>query len=178
MLMAGRQQAGVTLVELIVTLSVVAILAAMAVPSFKGMILNRQISASAESNLNALQLARAEAVRRNAQVSFVLNADSTWTVGCVTVTASCPATIQGSTIGDGANSAVTITSTPAGGNVVAFNSFGTVVPVVSTLTQLDFTLPVAVLPASQAHPLRVEIGAGGSARLCDPAYSAPDARAC
>ena len=177
-MLMGARQAGVTLIELIVTLSVAAILATLAVPSFQTMILNREIAASAESVLNGLQLARAEAVKRNSQISFVMNADSTWTVGCITVTASCPASIQSSTVGDGANSVVTITPTPAEAAIAAFNSFGTPIPGVSVLTQLDFTLPVSVLPAAQAHPLRVVVGAGGAPRLCDPTMVAPDPRAC
>jgi type IV fimbrial biogenesis protein FimT len=178
MLMPRPGQSGVTLIELVVTLSVVAILAALAVPSFKTVIFNRKISASAESVLNGLQLARAEAVRRNTPVQFTLNGDSTWTVGCVTATASCPADIQSSTIGDGANSEVTVTATPSGANTVDFNSFGAIIPALSPLTQLDFDLPASILPAAETHELRVVINAGGSARLCDPNYASPDARAC
>lgn len=176
--MARAPQTGVTLVELIVTMSVVAILATLAIPSFRSLLLNREISASAESVLNGLQIARAEAVRRNTQIQFVLNGDSTWTVGCVAVTASCPASIQASTLGDGASDKVTVTSTPSDATTAAFNSFGATIPTLSDLTQLDFDLPASLLPASEAHPLRVVISTGGGARLCDPAYSSPDARAC
>lgn len=176
--MLRARQRGVTLIELVVTLSVVAILATLAIPSFRSLILNRQISASAESILNGLQLARAEAVRRNTQVQFVLNADGTWAVGCITVTASCPASIQSSTLGDGASDKVTVTPTPSGASTAAFNSFGAIISSASSLTQLDFALPAGALPASEAHPLRLEISTGGGARLCDPAYSSPDARAC
>jgi len=177
-MLRGARQPGVTLIELIVTLSVAAILATLAVPSFQTIILNREISASAESALNGLQLARAESVRRNSQISFVMNANSTWTVGCITVSANCPASIESSTVGDGANSVVTVTPTPAGAAIAAFNSFGMPIPGVSLLTQLDFTLPASVLPAAQAHPLRVEVGGGGAPRLCDPSVAATDPRAC
>lgn len=178
MLISRRRHSGVTLVELVVTLSVVAILATLAIPGFQSLLLNREISSSAEAALNGLQLARAEAVRRNTQVKFVLNADSTWTVGCVTVTANCPANIQSSTLGDGSSNRVALTATPSTATTAAFNSFGAIIGSLSDLTQLDFDLPTGTLPASEAHPLRVEIGTGGGARLCDPAYSSPDARAC
>ena len=178
MLISRFHQSGVTLVELVVTLTILAILASLAVPSFQGVILNRQISSSAESILNGLQIARAEAVRRNTQIQFVLGSGSAWTVGCITVTASCPATIQSGATGDGSSDTVTVTATPSGADTVAYNSFGATIPTVTDLTQLDFDLPSSVLPASETNNLRVVINSGGSARLCDPNISPPDGRAC
>lgn len=178
MLISRFRQFGVTLIELIVTLSIMAILATLAVPSFQGMIMNRKISSSAGSMLNGLQIARAEAVRRNAQVQFVLGGGSAWIVGCVTVTANCPANIQSGAVGDGPSDIVTVTATPTGATTVAFNSFGTTVSTVSTLTQLDIDLPPSVMPPSESKNLRIVIGSGGGARLCDPNFSPPDARAC
>jgi type IV fimbrial biogenesis protein FimT len=178
MLIPRFRQSGVTLIEVVTTLSVVAILAALAVPSFKTVIFNRKISASAESVLSGLQLARAEAVRRNTLVQFTLNDDSTWTVSCVSDTAC--STIQSSTIGDGANSEVTISANPSGADSVVYNSFGATItiPGLTPLTQLDFDLPTSILSAAETHELRVVINSGGAARLCDPHYSSPDARAC
>jgi type IV fimbrial biogenesis protein FimT len=178
MLIPRFQQSGVTLIELIVALSILAILASLAVPSFQGMIMNRHISSTAESILNGLQIARAEAVRRNTQVQFVLGGGSDWTVGCVTVTASCPATIQSGATGDGSDNIVTMTATPAGATTAAFNSFGATIPTLSDLTQLDIDLPASVLPASETHDLRIVVGSGGGVRLCDPNIASPDSRAC
>lgn len=178
MLGTPPRQHGVTLIEMIVAVSIVAILATLAVPSFNSWIMNRQIRTTAESVLNGLQIARAEAVRRNTQVQFELVAGSVWTVGCVNVTEACPASIQDSADGDGSNGVVTMTVTPADATTVAFNSFGAAIPSASTLTQLDFDLPVSVLPASQSRDLRIEIGTGGGARLCDPNLEDPDVRAC
>ena len=64
MITAGER--GFTLIEMLVTLSIVAILAAVAVPSFRMFILNIQIRTASEAFNNGLQLARGEAVRRNA----------------------------------------------------------------------------------------------------------------
>jgi len=171
-------QAGVTLIEMLVTISIVAILAGLAVPSFRTMLLNTQISSSAESILNGLQIARSEAVHRNAPVQFVLGTGSEWTVGCVTVTASCPATIQSSPAGDGSSTDVTVAVTPALATTVAFNNFGAAIVTASSLSQLDVDLPTSVLPASESKDLRVTISAGGGARVCDPNLSSPDVRAC
>lgn len=59
---------GVTLVELMVTLAVAAILIAIATPSFTSLINSNRLSGSANELVAALQTARMEAVRRNARV--------------------------------------------------------------------------------------------------------------
>src|SRR5580700_9727263 len=80
-------QRGVTLIELAVVLAVVAILFATAAPSFAAWIHNVQIRTATESVQNGLQLARAEAIRRNRSVMFWLTSNATpptadWVVGC------------------------------------------------------------------------------------------------
>ena len=60
---------GFTFVEMLVVLTISAILVAMAVPSFQGIIQSSRISSSANSFLAAVDLARSEAIRRNAVVT-------------------------------------------------------------------------------------------------------------
>jgi type IV fimbrial biogenesis protein FimT len=84
--MSGRQH-GVTLIELAVVLAIVAILLSQAAPAFSAWIQNAQIRTAAESIQNGLQLARAEAIRRNRSVMFWLTSTANppqadWLVGC------------------------------------------------------------------------------------------------
>ncbi|WP_050984671.1 GspH/FimT family pseudopilin [Thiorhodococcus drewsii] len=69
--------AGVTLIELVVTLSIAAILMTIAVPSFQDLIRNNRASAQVNEFLTALNLARTEAVKRGASVSVCSSTDST-----------------------------------------------------------------------------------------------------
>jgi len=60
---------GFTLVEVMVTIAVLAILATMAVPNYQRFVAESRMSAQANDLLTALHLARSEAIKRNAQVS-------------------------------------------------------------------------------------------------------------
>lgn len=59
--------AGFTLLELMVTLSVLAILVALAVPSFTSLINSNRLAAQANEVVASLQLARTEAIRQNSR---------------------------------------------------------------------------------------------------------------
>ena len=75
---------GFTLIELMVTVAVMAVLAAIAAPSMSELIDNRRAAGQTEELVASLQLARAEAVRRNARVtacagaSGVCSGSATW----------------------------------------------------------------------------------------------------
>lgn len=60
---------GFTLVELMITIAVVAILAAIASPSFRSLINSSRLSSGANELIATMQLAKAEAVRRNGKVT-------------------------------------------------------------------------------------------------------------
>lgn len=61
---------GFTLVELMVTLAVLAVLLGIAVPSFQDITNRNRLTAVTNEMVGAIQLARVEAVRRNARVVF------------------------------------------------------------------------------------------------------------
>jgi type IV fimbrial biogenesis protein FimT len=165
---------GFSLIEMMVAIAIIGIALSIAVPSFTDFIGNTRIRTVAESLRNGLQLARAEAVKRNAIVIFTLNDDTSWNVGCAVVTATCPATIQAKSAKEGSSDAITLTLT--GNNIVRFTSLGTMDPsVVGQLTQVD----IDNSELSSSKDLRITIGAGGSVRMCDPNISATtDARYC
>ena len=79
---------GVTLVELLVTLAIVAVGAAIAAPSFKGMIADTRLSAQANDLLVSLKYTRSEAVKRNARVSMCKKASDNTCAAAATATAS------------------------------------------------------------------------------------------
>ncbi|KGO99393.1 GspH/FimT family pseudopilin [Novilysobacter defluvii] len=66
---------GFTLVELMVTLAVAAVVVTMAVPSFTSLINSNRLGSAANQLVAALQAARIEAVRRNARVVMCRSVD-------------------------------------------------------------------------------------------------------
>lgn len=69
-----RTQLGFTLIELVVTVSIVAILATVVAPNLQSYIQNNRINSTAQELLRTLQTARGEATKRQARVVVCLSA--------------------------------------------------------------------------------------------------------
>lgn len=70
------RQTGMTLIELMVTFAVVAILAALATPSIKEMLENNRLTALNNQIVSSLNYARSEAVKRNYPVTMCVRNSS------------------------------------------------------------------------------------------------------
>jgi type IV fimbrial biogenesis protein FimT len=70
-----NNQQGFTLIELMVTLAISAILLGIGVPSFRGMIENNRIAAASNDLVTGLQLARSEAINRGIPVVLCASSD-------------------------------------------------------------------------------------------------------
>ncbi|QNK02240.1 GspH/FimT family pseudopilin [Dyella telluris] len=71
-----RKAYGFTLVELVVTLAVAAVLIAVAVPSFRHITISNRLTTSVNEVVNAVQIARMEAIKRNARTQLCSNSSS------------------------------------------------------------------------------------------------------
>ncbi|GAO37778.1 hypothetical protein SCT_3216 [Sulfuricella sp. T08] len=191
MLTLQSRQKGATLIELMIGVALMSILLYIAMPSFSLWMQNTQNRGAAESILDGLQLARSEAVRYNTSVRFSpTNATglAAWTVGCVIVTAECPATIQSKTAAEGTVNArvgtdASVPPTPltagfyataltAGAglpNGVTFDGMGRVptANIGADIARIDITNAVV----AGARRYVITIGSGGIIRMCDPALA-------
>lgn len=196
---------GFTLVEVMIAVAIAAILLALAAPSYALWTTNTRVKTAAESLFNGLQLARAEAVRRNSQIFFSLTSTtgndcvldttkSNWVVSAVDPAGACaaapvseavdfednpdPRIIQ---VRSDAESSLSVVLA-AGQAAFPFNGLGrlAVVPATNPVI-INVTNPAAGTCRSVGGPvrcLRVTVSLGGQVRVCDPALAAPDPQAC
>lgn len=76
-----RHSRGLTFIELMVAMVLLAILIATAIPNFNDAILGARLNAFAGSLLGSLQVARSEAIKRNANVTVCASANGTTCAG-------------------------------------------------------------------------------------------------
>jgi len=171
---------GFTLIEIMISLTVLGILLMIALPNFSVWLQNQQLRAASEANLNGLQVARAAAIQRNVLVQFQSGPGTGWTVTEVAT----PVVVQSRSPDEGSPNAV-LTATPAGATTVTFAPLGNVVANAGgtpTVTQFAFSNPAggSCQPGGPMRCLRVVISGGGSLRMCDPTPTLPanDPRAC
>lgn len=173
-LQSRREQAGFTIVELMVTVAVVAVLTAIAAPQLSSFIANSRIRATSESLQSGLALARAESVRQNRSVEFVILPGG-WEVR-----------LPGSAVplhaasGNEGYGGIDLTVTPAGADRITFDQFGRTVANANASAAVTSLEVEALNPPSTGtyRPLRVQIQATGAPRLCKPSAPATDSRAC
>ena len=79
----GRQtrQQGFSLIELMITIVVAAVLLAVAVPSFRSVIQNNRLATSANQLVTGLTVARSEAIKRGQEVIVRPSTGNNWSAG-------------------------------------------------------------------------------------------------
>ena len=169
--------AGFTIIELMITIAVLGTLLSFAIPSFKQMLRNYEVRGAAESVANGLSRARAEAVSRNSSVQFVLGSGTSWTVDYVTKPVSTDPALDSRASTDSPNVTKTAVGTDlsTAATTLTFNNIGLVNANADTSMALG---RVTFSATGASETLRVEVGAGGSARVCDPSLPTSNARGC
>ncbi|GGY79549.1 GspH/FimT family pseudopilin [Marinobacter zhanjiangensis] len=90
--MYGRERSsGFTMIELLITMAIMAIILGLVVPSFQGIIRSNQVTTEANAFMSAVQLARSEAVKRGNDVSLSADGAGFGDGWCVHTGANCAA---------------------------------------------------------------------------------------
>lgn len=197
-----RSTLGFSLIELMITLAMLALLLALGMPGMSEWIKNTKIRTTAEAIQNGLQLARGEAVRRNALIRFqltdtVLNGCSLSTTGTNWIVSyDNPEGICGAAklneafaVSDTGNNPAPriIQVRPAeegSANVQTVATSHTII--FSGLGRADADSTIDVVPGQgtckkdggTSRCLRVVVTNGGQIRMCDPALPSGDTQKC
>lgn len=194
----GSRERGFNMIELMVGLALLALVMFVAIPSLTTWMRGNQVRAATESLQGAVQSARAEAVRRNANVEIVLTSlqgggtASDWRVRCVAANASatCPgvgvgAEAQGVTyIEQGLNAEnspnAVVSVVPAATTAITFNGVGRITPLPGANIQIDVGHNSApcIADGGNVRCLRLIIAPGGQSRMCDPSLPNTNPRGC
>ena len=189
----NKRSYGFTLIELMITLAVFALLLMVGLPSMTTWVQNQQVRTSAEGLQAGLQFARAEALRRNTAVRFqlvdtltpacvLIDSGTSWVVSMNDPTGLCdvaesdivdPLTIQKRSGAEGTpNAVVRGLSGAVAATTVTFNGLGRVTGA-GAITQINVTNTSGgnCQPAGPMRCLRLNISSGGQVRMCDPAVA-------
>ncbi len=194
---------GFSIIELMVTLAILALLLTAVSPSLRDWVINSHIRNAASAFEQGIQLARQEAIRRNQSVSLWLvstpsnastalddscalsSSSGSWVVSVNSPVGKCtaapsvnvdPMLVASHAVGDG-GSGVTVAAVGAdkatAATTVTFNGLG-------SIANADAAYRIDVSSTETATPrnLCVELSGVGSVRVCDPALASTDPRAC
>lgn len=202
--MLKHRQHGASLVELIIGLGIMALLLLFGVPEYTVFMQNARLRSTAESLATGINLARAEAVKRNNRVEFVLTDEEpiaalvnalpastsgmNWVVR-ERVSAGSYTFIEGKAGAEGSGrvdtTSVTITSTSADAayaGTLTFTGFGALTTGQSVQFQVANPSGGNCAHAGTPGPMRcmtINVAPGGQVRVCDPKVTdTKDTRIC
>lgn len=193
-------QRGVSLIEMMVAVTILAILVMLGIPSYQQWILNTRIRTVTESIQNGLRLARNEASQQARYVRFQLNSATSWQVCQLPASAAsakaatdCSGATKiiqtwdsqsASTVQVGASTTPSKVATYASGSTayatlisggvpagITFDALGRPTAYGSgSILRIDATAANASLQ-SNSRRLVTTISAGGMVNMCDPAFT-------
>ncbi|MES2090669.1 MAG: GspH/FimT family pseudopilin [Pseudomonadota bacterium] len=196
-------QRGFSMIEIAVTLAVLGILMASAMPSLGSWMSNARIRNTAESIQEGIQKARTEAVRRNQSVTFwmVTTTDpktmsdsctlsatgGSWVVSLTDPTSKCatspstttaPQIVVTRAVGDG-GSGVSVSAKGRDGTTdatsITFNAFGQV----TGTTPIGSISVASATTGSDTRHFKIMVSSGGRSVMCDEAVTdTTDPRIC
>lgn len=196
MLSSGHPQSGLTLIELMIAITIVSILLFLALPNMSTWLNNSQIRTTGETLLVGINVARNEAMRRNAVVRFQLatSLDSgcalsasgkNWVISLADPAGACdadpsdtvaPQIIQKKSSAEGSQFAEVAAT---GSTTLYFSGLGRLTnPLgVPNISEINISNPIGgicrhVDPANGTmRCLRITISPGGQIKMCDPAVT-------
>lgn len=134
---APRPMAGFTMVELIITMLIAAILATIALPSYTDLMANQRVKSVATDLVIAMTKARSEAIMRNANVTLAAKAGG-WENGWTVYPSATPANIL-ENHGAAPPTVAINAATTAGGGTIIYQTSGRLDPAQTGTASFEIT---------------------------------------
>jgi len=184
-----RRESGFTMVEVMMSLILVAISAALSVPSYREMVEKRQLTNGAEQIMAFVNSAQMEAMKQNSvvTVSYSRTADNNWCFGATLGATACDCNETTSTETDfcAIDTAPRVITNANTGNLDLLTSITgdgaySFDPVRGILTDLDDSLAVEMSSNNQNYQLNLTVSNTGQAILCskDSSHEVPGYSVC
>jgi type IV fimbrial biogenesis protein FimT len=154
---------GMTLIELMFTLSLLAILMMLAVPSFSGAIASNRLTTTTNDLYTSLLQAKSEAIKRGKRVTVCVSADGTtcsnatnWNTGWITFV-------------DATRTSATLTSIDAGESIIA------ITPATDSTILIPSNMPYVSYAADGGTRQMSGVPMSGRIRVCNQSSALSDA---
>ena len=185
-------QRGFTLLEALIAMTIMAIVTALAVPSFSALLSERRVSSSAQAYAAALRKAQAEASARNRTVEVLFTAADPTPATVTTASAAAAASSRRWMVRQQAPTGVTdfiegfsladqmpTVSIEAAPTAVGFTPLGRPVDLsAGAATPLAARMVVRFTDTATARRVCTYLTTGGAVRVCDPTKSSGHGSAC
>jgi type IV fimbrial biogenesis protein FimT len=189
----SASSAGFSIIELTVALTIACILLALGAPSVSGYLQNARLGTMAQSFYGGLQTARAEAVKSNQSVAFVMTNTSlesstfstvvpsatgqNWWVYTLNPDGSPASAVESKSTNSGELGGVAIS---ASSPTFIFTGLGAASAAATSGISITNPALGACTPAGPVRCWNVIVSVGGQIRLCspDPSLNSRDSRAC
>lgn len=187
-----NHSAGITVIELLITLAVLSIVIMLGVPSMTDWVRRMEVRSSAESLRAVLQRARAEAIARNTRIRLSVGnslGNPSWDVGCIYKNTGCPTALlthaaeRNSLVRWGAatvnDSTDLIKPLQSGANLPGTIDFFPLGDAPHITSGTD-SARIDVIHSASADDIRlvIRIDGAGKIRMCDPSRSSTHPEAC
>jgi type IV fimbrial biogenesis protein FimT len=155
-----KNNKGFNLVELMIVLVIMSSLMVVAAPMYSAWLTNMRVKNIAEGINLGITQARAEAIRRNQHIFFVLNNDTSWEIKNVDdEVINRKASSESST-------GVALTIAPNGSDIITFNGYGSLTPNTDASESVSSIVVNSAITMSGVNPITVKIGNGGGTLVC------------
>lgn len=155
-----KNNKGFNLVELMIVLVIMSSLMIVAAPMYSAWLTNMRIKNIAEGINLGITQARAEAIRRNQHIFFVLNDDTSWEIKNV------DDEVINRKEGSESSTGVALTITPTTSDILTFNGYGSVTPNTDASESISSVVVSSAITTNGVNPITVQISNGGGTLVC------------